>query len=42
MNTLRSAPARSAVVTKLGRDAFAVSDRGLRHRLLVERFGSKG
>jgi exopolyphosphatase / guanosine-5'-triphosphate,3'-diphosphate pyrophosphatase len=27
------------VVTKLGRDSFVVSDRGLRHGLLVERFG---
>lgn len=27
------------VLAKLGRDAFTVSDRGLRHRLLVERFG---
>jgi exopolyphosphatase/pppGpp-phosphohydrolase len=27
---------------KLGKDAFAVSDRGLRHGLLVERFGAHG
>jgi exopolyphosphatase/guanosine-5'-triphosphate,3'-diphosphate pyrophosphatase len=27
------------VVSKLGRDSFVVSDRGLRHGLLVERFG---
>ena len=28
------------VVGKLGRESLTVSDRGLRHRLLVERFGS--
>ena len=28
------------VVDKLGRESLTVSDRGLRHRLLVERFGS--
>jgi exopolyphosphatase / guanosine-5'-triphosphate,3'-diphosphate pyrophosphatase len=28
------------VLAKLGRDSLKVSDRGLRHRLLVERFGS--
>ena len=28
------------VLAKLGRDSLVVSDRGLRHRLLVERFGS--
>jgi exopolyphosphatase/guanosine-5'-triphosphate,3'-diphosphate pyrophosphatase len=27
------------VMTKLGRDALTVSDRGLRHGLIVERFG---
>ena len=27
------------VLTKLGRDSFTVSDRGLRHGVLVERFG---
>ena len=27
------------VLAKLGRDSFTVSDRGLRHGLLVERFG---
>lgn len=27
------------ILEKLGRDSFAVSDRGLRHGLLVERFG---
>ena len=30
------------VMEKLGKDAFAVSDRGLRHGLLVERFGAHG
>jgi exopolyphosphatase/guanosine-5'-triphosphate,3'-diphosphate pyrophosphatase len=29
-----------AVLAKLGRESLVVSDRGLRHRLLVERFGS--
>jgi exopolyphosphatase/guanosine-5'-triphosphate,3'-diphosphate pyrophosphatase len=29
------------VLTMLGRDAFTVSDRGLRHGLIVERFGSR-
>jgi exopolyphosphatase/guanosine-5'-triphosphate,3'-diphosphate pyrophosphatase len=29
------------VVTRLGREAFVVSDRGLRHGLLVERFGAR-
>jgi exopolyphosphatase / guanosine-5'-triphosphate,3'-diphosphate pyrophosphatase len=29
------------VVTKLDRDSFVVSDRGLRHGLLVERFGTE-
>ncbi len=28
------------VLAKLGSDALTVSDRGLRHRLLVERFGA--
>ena len=28
------------VMDKLGRDSFTVSDRGLRHGLLAERFGS--
>jgi exopolyphosphatase / guanosine-5'-triphosphate,3'-diphosphate pyrophosphatase len=28
------------VLAKLGRESLVVSDRGLRHRLLVERFGS--
>jgi exopolyphosphatase/guanosine-5'-triphosphate,3'-diphosphate pyrophosphatase len=28
------------VMTKLQRDSLTVSDRGLRHGLLVERFGS--
>ena len=28
------------VLAKLGRESLTVSDRGLRHRLLVERFGS--
>jgi exopolyphosphatase/guanosine-5'-triphosphate,3'-diphosphate pyrophosphatase len=28
------------VMTKLGRESLIVSDRGLRHRLLVERFGA--
>ena len=27
------------VLRKLGRDSFTVSDRGLRHGVLVERFG---
>jgi exopolyphosphatase/guanosine-5'-triphosphate,3'-diphosphate pyrophosphatase len=29
------------VLSKLGRDSLTVSDRGLRHRLLVERFGAR-
>ena len=29
-----------AVLEKLGRESLTVSDRGLRHRLLVERFAS--
>jgi exopolyphosphatase/guanosine-5'-triphosphate,3'-diphosphate pyrophosphatase len=29
-----------AVLTELRRDSFTVSDRGLRHRLVVERFGA--
>ena len=29
------------VVTKLGRESLTVSDRGLRHGLLVERFGRR-
>jgi exopolyphosphatase/guanosine-5'-triphosphate,3'-diphosphate pyrophosphatase len=28
-----------AVLTKLGRDSLVVSDRGLRHRLIADRFG---
>src|SRR5262249_15500943 len=28
------------VMTKLGRDSLTVSDRGLRHALIVERYGS--
>jgi exopolyphosphatase/guanosine-5'-triphosphate,3'-diphosphate pyrophosphatase len=30
------------VLRKLGRDALTVSDRGLRHGLLAERFGQPG
>jgi exopolyphosphatase/guanosine-5'-triphosphate,3'-diphosphate pyrophosphatase len=30
------------VLEKLGRDSLTVSDRGLRHGLLVERFGGDG
>ena len=29
------------VLRKLGRDALTVSDRGLRHGLLAERFGQR-
>jgi exopolyphosphatase/guanosine-5'-triphosphate,3'-diphosphate pyrophosphatase len=27
------------IMTKLGKESFTVSDRGLRHGVLVERFG---
>ena len=30
------------VMDKLGRESFTVSDRGLRHGLLIERFGQPG
>jgi exopolyphosphatase / guanosine-5'-triphosphate,3'-diphosphate pyrophosphatase len=30
------------VLAKLGKESFTVSDRGLRHGLLAERFGQSG